>query len=148
MDILLHDVLGFAAKGFVVFATVALTVLFCVAVLRRKRPAGSRLRVEQLNRRIEALGDALRGKLLRKKDLRVYSALEDIKTTSKFDQYDFAYRANLHHINSSRLFVLYLPQFPAQPGGDWPVGTLQFPARLDARGRPPRYCPPPTAGNA
>jgi serine protease SohB len=69
MDIL-HDVLGFAAKGFVVFATVAATVLFCVSVARRRRPAGSRLRVEQLNRRIEALGDALRGKLLRKKDLR------------------------------------------------------------------------------
>src|SRR2546423_12312553 len=69
MDIL-HDVLGFAAKGFVVFATVAATVLFCGSVARRKRPAGSRLRVEQLNRRIEALGDALRGKLLGKKDLR------------------------------------------------------------------------------
>jgi serine protease SohB len=69
MDIL-HEVLGFAAKGFVVFATVAATVLFCVSVARRKRPAGSRLRVEQLNRRIEALGDALRGKLLGKKDLR------------------------------------------------------------------------------
>ncbi|TMB34988.1 MAG: protease SohB [Deltaproteobacteria bacterium] len=69
MDIL-HDVLGFAAKGFVVFATVAATVLFCLSVARRKRPAGSRLRVEQLNRRIEALGDALRGKLLGKKDLR------------------------------------------------------------------------------
>ena len=69
MDIL-HDVLGFAAKGFVVFATVAATVLFCLSVARRRRPAGSRLRVEQLNRRIDALGDALRGKLLRKKDLR------------------------------------------------------------------------------
>jgi serine protease SohB len=69
MDIL-RDVLAFAAKGFVVFATVASTVLFCVSVARRKRPAGSRLRVEQLNRRIDALGDALRGRLLRKKDLR------------------------------------------------------------------------------
>jgi serine protease SohB len=69
MDIL-RDVLAFAAKGFVVFATVASTVLFCVSVVRRKRPAGSRLRVEQLNRRIDALGDALRGRLLRKKDLR------------------------------------------------------------------------------
>jgi serine protease SohB len=69
MDIL-HEVLAFAAKGFVVFATVALTVAFCVSIVRRKRPAGSRLRVERLNRRIEALGDALRGKLLRKKELR------------------------------------------------------------------------------
>src|SRR5438270_7511095 len=69
MDIL-HEVLALAAKGFVVFATIALTVAFCVSVVRRKRPAGSRLRVERLNRRIEALGDALRGKLLRKKELR------------------------------------------------------------------------------
>ena len=69
MDIL-HEVLAFAAKGFVVFATVALTVAFSVSIVRRKRPAGSRLRVERLNRRIEALGDALRGKLLRKKELR------------------------------------------------------------------------------
>jgi serine protease SohB len=69
MDIL-QDVLAFAAKGFVVFATVALTVLFCVSVARRKRPAGSRLRVERLNERIEDLGDAVRHKLLRKKELR------------------------------------------------------------------------------
>src|SRR3954447_6188291 len=69
MDIL-QDVLAFAAKGFVVFATVALTVLFCVSVVRRKRPAGSRLRVERLNERIEDLGDAVRHKLLRKKELR------------------------------------------------------------------------------
>src|SRR5438105_6914736 len=80
MDIL-HDVLGFAAKGFVVFATVAATVLFCLSVARRKRPAGSRLRVEQLNRRIEALGDALRGKLLGKKDLRkLYKSRKKAKT--------------------------------------------------------------------
>src|SRR4051812_23833166 len=69
MDIF-QDVLAFAAKGFVVFATVALTVLFCVSVARRKRPAGSRLRVERLNERIEDLGDAVRHKLLRKNELR------------------------------------------------------------------------------
>src|SRR3954464_6554527 len=81
MDIL-QDVLAFAAKGFVVFATVALTVLFCVSVVRRKRPAGSRLRVERLNERIEDLGDAVRHKLLRKKELRRLR-----KTRKKIDQH-------------------------------------------------------------
>src|SRR3954463_9049182 len=69
MDIL-HEVLGFAAKGLVVFATVAAIALFFLFIARRKRPAGARLRVEQLNRRIDALGDALRGRLLKKKELR------------------------------------------------------------------------------
>jgi serine protease SohB len=69
MDIL-HDALGFAAKGFVVFATIALTVLFCIAVLRRRRPRGSWLRVKRLNQQIEALGDALRSSTMRKKELR------------------------------------------------------------------------------
>src|SRR3954447_12794615 len=81
MDIL-QDVLAFAAKGFVVFATVALTLLFCVSVVRRKRPAGSRLRVERLNERIEDLGDAVRHKLLRKKELRRLR-----KTRKKIDQH-------------------------------------------------------------
>jgi len=69
MDIL-HEALAFAAKGFVVFATVAVTVLFVLAVLRRKRPGGEWLRVKPLNRQIEALGDALRVAVLGKKDLR------------------------------------------------------------------------------
>jgi serine protease SohB len=69
MDIL-HDVLGFAAKGLVVFLTIAVTVLFCAAVLRRRRPRGAWLRVKRLNRQIEELGDALRGTMLRKKELR------------------------------------------------------------------------------
>ncbi|MFL5411955.1 MAG: protease SohB [Myxococcales bacterium] len=81
MDIL-QDVLAFAAKGFVVFATVALTVLFCVSIVRRKRPAGSRLRVERLNERIEDLGDAVRHKLLRKKELRRLR-----KTRKKIEQH-------------------------------------------------------------
>src|SRR5919202_2267630 len=68
MDIV-HDVLAFAAKGFVVFATVALTVLVCAAVLRRKRPPSSYLRVKRLNRQLEALGDALRSNLLTKKEV-------------------------------------------------------------------------------
>ncbi len=68
MDIL-HDVLGFAAKGFVVFATIAATTVFFVAVIRRKRP-GAWLRVKPLNKQIDALGDALRANLVPKKDLR------------------------------------------------------------------------------
>src|SRR3989475_2613179 len=69
MDIL-HDALGFAARGFIVFATIALTVLFCVAVLRRRRPRGSWLHVKPLNKQIEALGDALRGNLMKRRELR------------------------------------------------------------------------------
>src|SRR6266436_7226979 len=68
MDIL-HDVLGFAAKGLVVFATIAATTVFFVVVVRRKRP-GAWLRVKALNKQIDALGDALRANLVPKKDLR------------------------------------------------------------------------------
>jgi len=68
MDIL-HDALGFAAKGFVVFATVAATVVFVIAVARRKQPRAW-LRVKRLNEQIDALGDALRANLMRKKDFR------------------------------------------------------------------------------
>jgi serine protease SohB len=69
MDIL-HDALGFAAKGFIVFATIAVTVLFSVTVLRRMRPRGSWLRVKPLNQQIEALGDALRAGVIDKKEFR------------------------------------------------------------------------------
>src|SRR5512138_1423890 len=68
MDIL-HEALGFAAKGFVVFATIAVTVVFVVAVIRRKRPRAW-LHVRPLNRQIDDLGDALRASVMRKKDLR------------------------------------------------------------------------------
>jgi serine protease SohB len=69
MDIL-HDALGFAAKGFVVFATIALTVLVVTIILRRKRPGRPSLRVRPLNKQIEALGDALRSQLMEKKEWR------------------------------------------------------------------------------
>ena len=69
MDIL-HDALGFAAKGFVVFATIALTSAFLFVLLRPRRAPRSGLRVKRLNRRIEALGDALRAQTMPKKDLR------------------------------------------------------------------------------
>jgi serine protease SohB len=69
MDII-HDALGFAAKGFVVFATIAVTLLFVAALFRRLRPDGPRLRVKPLNKQIEALGDALRAEMLGRKGLR------------------------------------------------------------------------------
>jgi serine protease SohB len=69
MDIL-HDVLGFAAKGFVVFATIALTALVLAIIVRRRRPGRPSLLVRPLNKQIEALGDALRARLLEKKEWR------------------------------------------------------------------------------
>jgi serine protease SohB len=74
-----HDVIAFAAKGFVVFATIAATVAFCVAVFRKRRPRAW-LRVSPLNRQIDALGDALRANLMRRKDLR---KLRKIRKKSK-----------------------------------------------------------------
>ncbi len=69
MDIL-HDVLGFAARGFVVFATIALTAVFLVTIIRRRRPPRGWLLVKPLNQQIDAMGDALRAGVMRKKDLR------------------------------------------------------------------------------
>ncbi len=69
MDIL-HDVLGFAARGFIVFATIAATLLFIAVLLRRLRPLGPGLRVRPLNQQIQSLGDALRAELLGKKELK------------------------------------------------------------------------------
>jgi serine protease SohB len=66
----LFDVLAFAAKGFVVFATVALTTAVVVALLRRRRPFGAGLRVRRLNESIERLGDAVRAELLPKRKIR------------------------------------------------------------------------------
>lgn len=40
MDIL-HEVIAFAAKGFVVFATIAATTMFVATVVRRKPAAPS-----------------------------------------------------------------------------------------------------------
>ncbi|HEY6908937.1 MAG TPA: protease SohB [Myxococcales bacterium] len=69
MDIL-HDVLGFAAKGFIVFATIALTALVVSIIVRRKRPGRPSLLVRPLNKQIDALGDALRSQMLKKKEWR------------------------------------------------------------------------------
>lgn len=57
---MLHETLGFAAKGFLVFLTVVLTTAVVVALVRRRRLALPRLEVMPLNDRFEALGDALR----------------------------------------------------------------------------------------
>jgi serine protease SohB len=69
MDIL-HDALGFAAKGFIVFATIAATLLFLAALVKRLRPDRPALRVKPLNRRLQALGDSLRAEIAGKKELR------------------------------------------------------------------------------
>ena len=69
MDIL-HDALGFAARGFVVFATIALTSVFLFVLLRPRPHPRTRLRVSRLNRQIEALGDALRSETMGKRELR------------------------------------------------------------------------------
>lgn len=71
MDIL-HDALGFAAKGFVVFATVAAISLFLFVLARRSRARafGPGLRVTPLNKRIDALGDALRAEVAGRKEAR------------------------------------------------------------------------------
>jgi serine protease SohB len=69
MDIL-HDALGFAARGFIVFATFAAIFLFLAVLVRRFRPAAAGLRVTPLNERIDALGDALRAEMSGKKELK------------------------------------------------------------------------------
>jgi serine protease SohB len=69
MDIL-HDALGFAAKGFIVFATIAAVSLFLFVLVRRSRAGGPGLRVTPLNERIDALGDALRAEVSGRKEVR------------------------------------------------------------------------------
>lgn len=68
---LLHELIGFAAKGFVIFVTIAASTAVVVALVRRRRRSGwSRLEVTPLNERFEALGDALRNTLLGGKELK------------------------------------------------------------------------------
>jgi serine protease SohB len=69
MDIL-HDALAFAAKGFVVFATIAVTAVFLLLLFRRARPRRGGLRIQKLNRRLDALGDVLRAEVLPRKQAR------------------------------------------------------------------------------
>lgn len=69
MDIL-HEALAFAAKGFVVFATIAVTALFLFFLFHRSRPRRGGLRIRQLNRRLDALGDTLRAEILPRRQAR------------------------------------------------------------------------------
>jgi serine protease SohB len=67
---LVWETLGFAAKGFVIFLTVVVTVAVVVALTRRRRRQFPRIEVKPLNRRFEALGDALRHEVLEPKALK------------------------------------------------------------------------------
>ena len=67
---LLHDSLGFAVKGLIVFLTVTLSVLAVVILTRRRGQASPRLEVKPLNRRFEALGDAVRHAVADKAELK------------------------------------------------------------------------------
>ncbi len=70
MDIV-YETLAFAAKGFIIFATVVATALVVFGLSRRRRGEGAaRLHVRPLNERFEALGDALRHSVLKKKEFR------------------------------------------------------------------------------
>lgn len=67
---LLHDTLAFAARGFIVFLTIALTVAAVVALTRRRRGPRPHLEVKRLDHRFRSLGDALRRAVLGKKELK------------------------------------------------------------------------------
>lgn len=67
---LLWETLGFAAKGFIIFLTVVATVAVVLAISRRRRKQVPRVEVKPLNRRFEALGDALRSEVLEPKEFK------------------------------------------------------------------------------
>ena len=71
MDIV-YETIGFAAKGFIVFATIAATALVVFGLSRRRRGSGgsAQLNVRKLNARFEALGDALRSSVFDKKQFK------------------------------------------------------------------------------
>ncbi len=69
MDIV-YETFAFAAKGFIVFATIAATALVVFGLSRRRGGGGSKLHVRLLNERFEALSDALRHSVFQKKELR------------------------------------------------------------------------------
>lgn len=66
----LFETLAFAAKGFVVFVTIAATVAVIIGLSRRQRAGRPRLEINPLNHRFEALGDALRHELLEPKQFK------------------------------------------------------------------------------
>ncbi|MFZ5442666.1 MAG: protease SohB [Myxococcota bacterium] len=67
---LVWDTLGFAAKGFIVFLTVVASVGAVVLITRRRQRHVPRIEVKPLDRRFEALGDALREEILEPKELK------------------------------------------------------------------------------
>jgi serine protease SohB len=67
----LYETLAFAAKAFVVFLTIAASTGVVASLLRRRRTnSNAHLEVKPLNRRFQALGDALRQSLLDRKALK------------------------------------------------------------------------------
>ena len=69
MDIV-FDALGFAAKAFIIFATVAAILIVAFRFGRPRRFGGPRLLVKPLNDRFQALGDALRATVQDRKEFR------------------------------------------------------------------------------
>lgn len=67
---LIQETLGFAAKGFIVFFTVVLTVAVIVALTRRRGARRPRLEVKRLNDRYRDLGDVLRRAVLGRKAIK------------------------------------------------------------------------------
>ncbi len=72
MDLVLSEVVGFAAKAAIVFITFAAIALLLFRFGRPRRFGGPRLLVKPLNDRFEALGDALRASVL---DPKAFKAL-------------------------------------------------------------------------
>ncbi len=68
---LLWETVGFAAKGFVVFVTIAVTAAVLIAMSRRQKGT-PRLEVKPLNERFEALSDTLREAVLKPKQLKAF----------------------------------------------------------------------------
>jgi serine protease SohB len=76
---MLYEVLGFAAKGFVVFLTIAVSAAAVFALSRRRRGggAGPGLEVRKLNKRFKALGDTLRAGMLTRKESKAFLKEQD-----------------------------------------------------------------------
>jgi serine protease SohB len=68
---IVYETLGFAAKGFIIFVTIVATAVVVFGLSRRRKGGGgARLHVRPLNDRFEALGDALRHSVLKRKEFK------------------------------------------------------------------------------